>query len=66
VIPVSAPTMDEALSTTYAVYQAAASLGRDRYDVRSLTADEGGTSPAVRQRRRDAPSHRRGDRAGWF
>ena len=45
VIPLSAPTMDEALSTTYAVYQAAASLGRDRYDMRSLTADEGGLAP---------------------
>ena len=45
VIPLSATTMDDALAATYAVYQAAAQLAKDRYDMRSLTADEGGLAP---------------------
>ena len=45
VIPLAATTMDEALTTTYAVYQAAARLSRERYGTRPLTADEGGLAP---------------------
>lgn len=45
VIPVGASTVDASLSTTYAVYQAAAELIRTRYGMRLLTADEGGLSP---------------------
>ena len=45
VVPLSGPTMDGALATTYAVYQAAAKLAKDRYGMRSLTADEGGLAP---------------------
>lgn len=45
VVPVAARTMDECLSTTYAVYQAAARLIREKYGMRLLTADEGGLSP---------------------
>ncbi|MDQ4127576.1 MAG: phosphopyruvate hydratase [Actinomycetota bacterium] len=45
VAPLSAPTMDESLSMTYDVYQAAARLARDCYGMRSLTADEGGLAP---------------------
>ncbi len=45
VVPVSARTMDEALAMTYAVYQAAADLTRERYGMRALTADEGGLAP---------------------
>jgi enolase len=45
VVPVAAKTMDEALATTYAVYQAAADLCRAKYGMRALTADEGGLAP---------------------
>ncbi len=45
VVPLSARTMDEALAATYAVYQAAAKLAKDRYGMRPLTADEGGLAP---------------------
>jgi enolase len=45
VVPLAASTMDEALATTYAVYQAAVQLCRERYDMRPLTADEGGLAP---------------------
>ncbi|MCC9077759.1 phosphopyruvate hydratase [Litorilinea aerophila] len=45
VVPARARTMDEALSTTYAVYQAAADLCRRKYQMRALTADEGGLAP---------------------
>jgi enolase len=45
VVPLAASTMDEALATTYAVYQAAAQLCRERYGMRPLTADEGGLAP---------------------
>ena len=45
VVPLSARTMDEALTATYAVYQAAARLAKDRYGMRPLTADEGGIAP---------------------
>lgn len=45
IVPASARTIDEALSMTYAVYQAAASLCARRYGVRLLRADEGGQAP---------------------
>ncbi len=45
VVPAGAASMDEALATTYAVYQAAASLAQERYGMRLLTADEGGLAP---------------------
>jgi enolase len=45
VAPMSARTMDEALATTYDVYQSAAKIARDRYGMRALTADEGGLAP---------------------
>jgi enolase len=45
VVPVTAKTTDEALATTYAVYQAAADLCRAKYGMRALTADEGGLAP---------------------
>ncbi len=45
VVPVAARTIDEGLATTYAVYQAAADLTRERYGTRALTADEGGLAP---------------------
>ncbi len=45
VVPVAATTTDEALAMTYAVYQAAADLTRERYHMRALTADEGGLAP---------------------
>ncbi|MEM7032735.1 MAG: phosphopyruvate hydratase [Chloroflexota bacterium] len=40
-----AHTIDEALATTYAVYQAAADLSQEKYGARALTADEGGLAP---------------------
>lgn len=46
VVPASARTMDEALSMTFAVYQAAAELSYRKYGMRALTADEGGLAPA--------------------
>ncbi|MAS33036.1 MAG: phosphopyruvate hydratase [Anaerolineaceae bacterium] len=45
VVPVAAQTMDEALATVVAVFQAAADLTHERYGVRLLTADEGGLAP---------------------
>jgi enolase len=45
VVPVSARTMDEALSMTFEVYQCAAELCAQRYGVRTLRADEGGLAP---------------------
>ncbi len=45
VVPAGGRTMDEALSITYAVYQAAADLCRRQYRMRALTADEGGLAP---------------------
>jgi enolase len=40
-----APSVDEGLARTYAVYQAAAELTLERYGTRALTADEGGLAP---------------------
>lgn len=45
IVPVAASTMDEALSTSVAVYQAAARLCEKQYGMRLLTADEGGLAP---------------------
>ena len=45
VVPLAARTMDEALATTYQVYQSAATLGLEKYGARPLTADEGGLAP---------------------
>jgi enolase len=45
VAPLVARTMDEALATTYRVYQSAARLALEKYGARPLTADEGGLAP---------------------
>ncbi len=45
IVPVAAQTIDEALSTVFAVYQSAADLTRMKYSSRALTADEGGLAP---------------------
>lgn len=45
IVPAAARTMDEALAMTFDVYQSAAELLRDRYEMRALTADEGGLAP---------------------
>lgn len=45
VVPAAATTMDEAMATVVAVFQAAADLTRERYGMRTLTADEGGLAP---------------------
>jgi enolase len=45
VVPVAAQTVDEAMATTYAVYQAAAEICLEKYGMRALTADEGGLAP---------------------
>lgn len=45
VVPAAARTIDEALATTYAVFQAAADLCARKYGMRALTADEGGLAP---------------------
>lgn len=45
IVPVSACTVETALEATYLVYQAAAELIRTEYQMRPLTADEGGLAP---------------------
>jgi enolase len=45
IIPVAAASMDQALATVYAVYQAAAQLCTQKYGTRLLRADEGGQAP---------------------
>lgn len=45
VVPASARTVDEALATTFEVYQSAADLTLRKYGMRALTADEGGLAP---------------------
>jgi enolase len=45
VVPAAARTIDEALATTYACFQAAAKLTTSKYGMRVLTADEGGLAP---------------------
>jgi enolase len=44
-VPVRATTVDESLSMIAAVYQAAAKLIEEKYDMRMLRADEGGLAP---------------------
>ena len=41
----SATTIDEAMATIYAVFQAAAALCKRKYGMRALVADEGGLAP---------------------
>ena len=45
VVPASARTIDEALAVTCAVFQAGADLCAEKYQMRVLTADEGGLAP---------------------
>lgn len=45
VVPASAETMDEAMAMTCAVFYAAAELCASKYQMRVLTADEGGLAP---------------------
>ncbi len=45
VVAAAAKTVDEALATTVAVFQAAAELCQQKYGMRLLTADEGGLAP---------------------
>jgi enolase len=45
VVPLAARTIDETLSVTFDVYQAASELIRREYGMRALTADEGGLAP---------------------
>jgi len=45
VVPVSATTIDQALTDTFAVYQSAAKLIAKKYAMRALSADEGGLAP---------------------
>lgn len=46
VVANGASTIDECLSMTYAVYQAAVAIGKEQYEARALVADEGGLAPA--------------------
>jgi enolase len=45
VVPLRAQTIDQSLADVYAVYQAAAKLTSERYQMRLLRADEGGLAP---------------------
>jgi enolase len=45
VVPAAATTMDDALAMTVACFQAAAELTQRKYQMRTLTADEGGLAP---------------------
>jgi enolase len=45
IVPTAATTADDALSTIYAVYQAAARICSEKYGMRALVADEGGLAP---------------------
>jgi len=45
VVPVSATTIDQCLADTFAVYQSASKLILKKYDMRPLSADEGGLAP---------------------
>lgn len=45
VVPAAAQSVDEAMATTVAVFQAAAELCAEKYAMRLLTADEGGLAP---------------------
>ena len=48
IVPARAKTIDEGLAVTYAVYQAAAELMHEKYQMRLLRADEGGLAPPAR------------------
>jgi enolase len=48
VVPARAQTIDEGLAVTYAVYQAAAELVHEKYQMRLLRADEGGLAPPAK------------------
>jgi len=48
-VPAAAKNIDESLAMSAAVYQSAAKLIFEKYDMRSLTADEGGLAPAFDQ-----------------
>ena len=45
IVPQSPPTICDALEATYRVYQTAAELVQRQYNMRALTADEGGLAP---------------------
>ncbi|HTL51878.1 MAG TPA: phosphopyruvate hydratase, partial [Planctomycetota bacterium] len=45
VVPAGAKTIDDGLAMTYAVFQAAAKLIAQRFNIRTLRADEGGLAP---------------------
>lgn len=44
-VPIGAHTITQGLADVYAVYQAAAELIAEKYQMRALTADEGGLAP---------------------
>jgi enolase len=48
VVPARAKTIDEGLAITYAVYQSAAELAHEKYNMRLLRADEGGLAPPAK------------------
>ena len=45
IVPLQTKSIRDSLAAIYAVYQSAAELIKERYDMRPLTADEGGLSP---------------------
>lgn len=45
VVPLSASSLDEALATTFEIFQHAAELSKRQYGMRLLRADEGGLAP---------------------
>jgi enolase len=46
ILPVAATTIDDILATAYDVFQAAAKMAQDQFQMRLLRADEGGLAPA--------------------
>ncbi len=48
IVPMSAISVEEALSDLYKVYYSAADIIRKKYGMRTLTADEGGLAPAFK------------------
>ncbi len=46
VVPLSAPTVREGLHHTWQVYQSAVKIAKEKYNMRWLTADEGGLAPS--------------------
>lgn len=45
IVPASANSIDEAMAVTYEVYQSAADMALRKYNIRPLSADEGGLAP---------------------